>query len=174
MSTTSTTPTSSLMDFFSGLTAATSAGKYPSTKQANAMADWLLKSPLLQLEQAAAGTGGKLSENGQVVLQDLREIVSAYQAAAMSKNGDDVLQDALYALNEASVNADATKGEAAKDAGDVVGAVKLLFDVLLGRVAKGDELASMARLTVADVAEVIEAQAGAAKENLRKIGRAHV
>ena len=73
---------SGLLDFISGFVAASSAGKMPSTKQSNALADWLLHSPLIQVEQSAAGSGGKLSEHGEAIARDLREIVQAYQAAA--------------------------------------------------------------------------------------------
>ncbi|EJD47853.1 hypothetical protein AURDEDRAFT_151311 [Auricularia subglabra TFB-10046 SS5] len=153
---------SNLMDFLSGLMAASSAGKMPSTKQANAMADWLLNSPLIQLE---SGAGGKLSAQGTDIVRDLRALVQAYQAAAAEKNGDDTLQDALFELSQSQTQADA--GGAKDEAKDFAGAVRLMFSTALSHFAQGDEWASLARLTVADVAEVIEGQAGAAKEHLR-------
>ncbi|EJD54325.1 hypothetical protein AURDEDRAFT_156106 [Auricularia subglabra TFB-10046 SS5] len=76
---------STLIDYITGLAAAASAGKMPSTKRANAMADWLLNSPLIQ-----------------AISRDFRELVEAYQATVMEKKGDDILQDALYELYDHS------------------------------------------------------------------------
>ncbi|KZV88036.1 hypothetical protein EXIGLDRAFT_839540 [Exidia glandulosa HHB12029] len=159
---------SGLMDFVSGLMAASSAGKLPSTKQANDMAEWLLKSPLIQIEQSAAGSGGKLSEQGEAVARDVREIVQAYQAAAVQKNGDDILQDALFELTRAQTDTP-NKDPAMQDGRELVGAAKLMLEVLLGGSGElGGEMASFTRLTTADVAEAIEGQAGAAKDKLRQ------
>jgi hypothetical protein len=91
-----------LMEFFGALTAAASAGKLPSTKQSNELANYLLKSPILQLEESSAGCGGKLSENGSAIIRDIREIVEAGQALATEKNGDDLLQKALFTLGRAN------------------------------------------------------------------------
>lgn len=160
---------SSLIDYITGLAAATTAGKMPSTKQANAMADWLLKSPLVQVEQSAAGAGGKLSSHGEVIARDFRELVEAYQAAAAEKNGDDILQDALYELSSARTAArDGDQSEAVQDANDFAGAAKLILEAAFGHITQSGELASFARLTAADVAEAVEIQAGTAKEKLRQ------
>ena len=164
----------SIMDFVGGLTAATSTGKLPSTKQSNELANWLLKSPLFQLEASAAGCGGKLSEHGTTILSDLREIVEAYQAAATEKNGDDIFQDAIFTLGRAGrqqyerQGENTAQSEAQSDAQDLVGAVRVAIEAFLGGVNWGGEAAHFARMTGADVAEAIEKTARDAKDNLRE------
>jgi hypothetical protein len=165
---------SSIMDFIGGFMAASSAGKLPTTKQSNDLANWLLKSPLLQLEASAAGSGGKLSEHGTEILRDIREIVEAYQAAATEKNGDDILQDALFTLGRTGRRQYETQGEntqqseAQADAQDFVGAARVAIEAFLGGVNWGGETAHFARMTGADVAEAIEKTARDAKDNLRE------
>lgn len=73
------------MDKASSVIAAINAGKQPTQEQTRAWIDRLLASPLLQIEQA--DSGGKLSENGKKLAQDLRAIFEAYNTYAAHKNG---------------------------------------------------------------------------------------
>ncbi|KAH7092797.1 hypothetical protein BKA62DRAFT_722425 [Auriculariales sp. MPI-PUGE-AT-0066] len=161
-----------IIDFTTGLSAAVSSGKMPATKQSNELANWLLKANLLQLESQAAGSGGKLSEHGEKFLRDLREIIEAYQVTANEKNGDDILQDAIYALSQADRSQfskdQATQSEPIRDATDFVGALRVAFEAFTGNVNWGGEVAHLARLTGADAAEAVEHTAREAKDNLRE------
>jgi len=135
-----------LMEFVGALTAAASAGKLPSTKQSNDLANWLLKSPILQLEASSAGCGGKLSESGTEIVRDIREIIQAHQAAATEKNGDDILQKALFTLGRANRQQYESQGgygqqqqqqyqqQQQQQAGgqDFVGALRIGVEALLG------------------------------------------
>lgn len=75
------------MDKAASVLAAFEAGKQPSQVQINAWVDYLLQSPLVQVEKKAEGEG-ELSENGKRLARDAREVLDAYKAYATNKNSE--------------------------------------------------------------------------------------
>ena len=84
-------PSTSLKNFsidnVAAVAAALDAGKLPSQAQINGSIDWLLKSPIIQLEAQSADLEGKLSEYGLRLAKDVRGILEAYQVFGKNKNG---------------------------------------------------------------------------------------
>ena len=73
------------MDKSSSVIAALDAGKIPSQQQINAFIDWFLQSPLSQVEPSPQG--GDLSEQGRVLVNDIRDLLTAYKLLGEHKNG---------------------------------------------------------------------------------------
>ena len=73
------------MDKASSVIAALDAGKLPSQQQINAFIDWFLQSPLSQVEPSSQG--GDLSEQGRVLVNDIRELLTAHKLLGDHKNG---------------------------------------------------------------------------------------
>uniref|UniRef100_D8Q4R6 Uncharacterized protein n=1 Tax=Schizophyllum commune (strain H4-8 / FGSC 9210) TaxID=578458 RepID=D8Q4R6_SCHCM len=169
------------MDGLSPLAAALDAGKLPSQAQINGSINWLLKSPVIQLEAQSADLEGKLSEYGLRLAKDVRGILEAYQVFGKNKNGDDIVQDALWNLSQGElaggVAAEIAKQPkdtpAANDAQRLSSAIRTLIHIFLGNVhGEGGslfaDLASFLRLFLADRAEDVEERARVTKETLRQ------
>ncbi|KAL1747091.1 hypothetical protein HDZ31DRAFT_80677 [Schizophyllum fasciatum] len=169
------------IDNVAAVAAALDAGKLPSQAQINGAIDWLLKSPLIQLEAQSADLEGKLSEYGLRLAKDVRGILEAYQVFGHNKNGDDIVQDAIWNLSQGELAGGAAAEIArqpkdtpvANDAQRLSSAVRTFFHVFLGNVhGEGGslfaDLASFLRLFLADRAEDVEERARITKETLRQ------
>ena len=66
--------------------AAFDAGKFPSQQQINAFIDWFLNSPLAQIEPTS--DGGELSEQGQIIVNDIRNLLTAYKQLGEHQNSE--------------------------------------------------------------------------------------
>ena len=77
------------MDKASSAIAAFDAGKFPSQQQINAFIDWFLNSPLSQIEPTSKG--GELSEQGRIIVEDVRDLLTAYKQLGENKNGQALL-----------------------------------------------------------------------------------
>lgn len=165
------------MDQLSSVTAAFSAGKLPTTAQTNAWIDALLSSKLLELEDKidASPAPPELSEDGKQLVRDLRELCECYKQIGSWKNGDDVLQQAMWDLSGAQVEMEEGEEgtEAERDAKKFGSALRGLAGSIITHLGSegGDlfaDFASFSRGTMADVAEMVEAGAGAVKDSLRQ------
>ncbi|KAF7305506.1 hypothetical protein HMN09_00803400 [Mycena chlorophos] len=167
------------MDKITSITAALDAGKLPSTEQANAFIDWLTQSVI----PAVGPSEGALSGQGRVLADDIRRILDSYKALGQHKNGDDILQEALWHLSnteiDVSVSVDGPdqlvdRNEAAADIDAVRSSLKTLLSIVWQSIASEggflfSDFASFMRLTLADAAEALEGQAGRTKEGLREV-----
>ena len=72
------------MEKSANVIAALDAGKIPSQQQINVFIDWLLGSALTQVEPSA--DGGELTEQGKMLVGDLRCLLEAYKRAGEHKN----------------------------------------------------------------------------------------
>lgn len=72
------------MEKSANILAALDAGKIPSQQQVNQFIDWLLNSALTQVEPSA--DGGELSEQGKLLVGDVRNLLNAYKLAGEHKN----------------------------------------------------------------------------------------
>lgn len=73
------------MDKASSVIAALDAGKLPSQQQIDQFIDWLMHSGLTQVEPSPEF--GELSEQGRVLVQDVRDVLEAYKLMGDHKNG---------------------------------------------------------------------------------------
>lgn len=73
------------MNKASDIVAALDAGKLPSQQQINQFIDWLQNSGLTQVEPSPEY--GELSEQGRVLVQDIRDVLDAYKKVGEHKNG---------------------------------------------------------------------------------------
>ena len=74
------------MDKASSVIAALDAGKLPSQELTSQFIDWVLNSGLTQVEPSSEH--GELSEQGQILVNDLREILIAYKKIGEHKNSE--------------------------------------------------------------------------------------
>jgi hypothetical protein len=73
------------MDKTSSIIAALNAGKLPSQEQTSQWIDWFLNSQLSQVEPST--DAGELSQQGRVLVSDVRDLMTAYKLAGEHKNG---------------------------------------------------------------------------------------
>jgi hypothetical protein len=163
------------MEKSSSVIAAFEAGKLPSTQQVNNFIDWLNDVGIAQVEPSAQG---ELSTQGRVLAQDLRAVLDAYKQFGQDKNSDNILQKAIWHLTEGDLTvteeAEANKDQALKDLDAIRRSLRSLLSVVWTSIsAEGtslfQDIFSAIRLSLADAAELIEQQAGSAKEGLRTL-----
>lgn len=166
------------MDKASSVIAALDAGKLPSTQQIDQFIDWLLQSGLTQVEPSPEY--GALSEQGRVLIQDLRDLLNAYKLIGDHKNGDNLIQDSLWHLHEADIANTSTNvagsapDQASKDAAALARSLRTIFSVILSTVTSESQsvlhdFASFTRLALADAAEYVSQSAGSAAQTLRQV-----
>ncbi|KAJ6589074.1 hypothetical protein B0H19DRAFT_1102800 [Mycena capillaripes] len=168
---------SSTMEKSSSIAAAFDAGKLPSTDQLNGFIDWLMQFEF----PAVQPSENTLSGQGRILANDIRGILDAYKALNSNKNQDNVVQEALWHLTEGDVKTtmnsagDAVdKNEASSDIDAVRSSLRTILSVVWhnlssdGGFLPGD-FASFLRLSMADAAELVQDQAGRAKDSLREI-----
>lgn len=164
------------MDRIASLTAALNAGKLPTTEQLNALLDWLTKSAIPAVEPSV----DSLSGQGRVLSRDIRKVLEAYKALNENKNKGDLLQEAMWHLTEGDVDAaiDADVVPSKKEVNSDLQAVRSSLRTILSIVRQSltseggfllNDFASFARLALADAAELVQDQAGRAKESLRYV-----
>ncbi|KAI0071485.1 hypothetical protein K474DRAFT_1668982 [Panus rudis PR-1116 ss-1] len=165
------------MDQASSIIAAFDAGKLPSQQQINAFIDWLLNSALTQVEPSS--DGGELSAQGKTLVQDVRDLLNAYKLVGEHKNGDDLIQEALWHLTQADISSTSMKGDvdtekASQDARALARAIKTVMRIVWTNFASESgsalhDFSSFMRLALADAAEFISKSAGSAAETLREV-----
>ncbi|KAJ7074701.1 hypothetical protein C8F01DRAFT_1101541 [Mycena amicta] len=163
------------MDKLTSVAAAFDAGKIPSTQQLNAFVDWLTQSVI----PAVGPSEDVLSGQGRVLADDIRRILDAYKALGSNKNGDNLLQEALWHLSTSEVNVKVAadgpdKKQVSSDVDAVRNSLKTLISIVWQSISSegsflANDFASFARLALADAAEAVEGQAGRAKEGLRDV-----
>ncbi|THH32403.1 hypothetical protein EUX98_g1751 [Antrodiella citrinella] len=167
------------MEKSANIIAAFDAGKIPSQQQINSFIDWLLNSALTQVEPS--DDSGELSEQGKILVGDVRNLLNAYKLAGEHKNGDNLIQEALWHLSEADISsthvnsgADIDSDQASKDARAVAHALRTLLKIVWTNFASESEsvfhdFASFSRLALADAADLVSRGAGSAAQSLREV-----
>ncbi|KAJ6617965.1 hypothetical protein B0H10DRAFT_2218135 [Mycena sp. CBHHK59/15] len=165
------------MEKIASITAALDAGKLPTTEQLNAFLDWVTHSAI----PAAQPPEDSLSGQGRVLADDIRIVLDSYKALGMNKNQDNLLQEAVWHLTQGDINAAANLSEVVPDKKEVssdIDAVRSSLRTLITVVWRSltsegsfllNDFASFARLALADVAEIVQDQAGRAKDGLREV-----
>nr|GAT50053.1 predicted protein [Mycena chlorophos] len=165
------------MDKITSFTAALHAGKLPSTEQASAFIDWFMASVI------PADHDHALSEQGRILADDIRRIIQSYKVLGARKNGDDILQEALWSLSKTNVDvAVSTDGtnqlvdrkETSSDLDSVRSSVETLLSIFWESISSErdfllSDFASFLFLALADASEALEERAGLAKEQLRAV-----
>ncbi|KAF7328983.1 hypothetical protein MVEN_02528300 [Mycena venus] len=165
------------MEKIATITAALDAGKLPSTEQLNALIDWLTHSvmPVVQPSQDS------LSGQGRVLANDIRQILDSHKTLNLNKNKDNLLQEAIWHLNQGEINTSLDTPSSVVDNKEVssdIDAVRSSLRTILSIVWQSlssegsflfSDFASFARLALADAAEAVQDQAGRAKDGLREI-----
>ncbi|KZP20679.1 hypothetical protein FIBSPDRAFT_911054 [Athelia psychrophila] len=163
------------MDKTTSVLAALDAGKLPNQKQVNQAIDWITENVI---PEAQPQGGGELSAQGRVIANGLREVLSAYKQLGSSKNGDDILQKALWHLSEGDLQNTSTDvvntDEAVRDLNAIRSALRTVLKVAWTNVSSEgsalfEDFASITRLALADLVEVVETHAGKAKDGLRTL-----
>ncbi|GJE93419.1 hypothetical protein PsYK624_095780 [Phanerochaete sordida] len=166
------------MDKASSVIAALDAGKLPSQQQVDQFIDWLLQSGLTEVEPSS--DYGELSENGRVLVQDIRDILNAYKQMGDNKNGDNLIQQSLWHLHEADITNASTNisgsapDQAQKDAAAMARSLRTIFSILLSTMTSETQsvfhdFASFMRLALADAADYVSQSAGSAAQTLRQV-----
>jgi len=163
------------MDKASSVTAAFQAGKLPSTQQINCFINWLND---VGVTQAEPSSNTELSSRGRVLAGGIRQTLDSYRALVNNKNGDNIIQEAMWHLTEGDLSvtseAEANRDEAKADIDALRHALRTVFSVLWSNMSSEgssllNDLLSLMRISLADTAEVIEEKAGKAKETLRQV-----
>ncbi|KAJ3856188.1 hypothetical protein EV368DRAFT_32982 [Lentinula lateritia] len=160
------------MDKLIDILAAFDAGKLPSHHQVDNFLEWLKKDII---------SDGAFSTQGHIVAQCLRDVATAYQLLGEHKNKDNLLQEAIWHLcqgdlSDTSVDVDIKPNtdEALKDAQDARESIRTILSIIWSGLSSEssslfEDFTSFARLSLADVAEVVEKQASRAKDSLREV-----
>ncbi|KAF9458086.1 hypothetical protein BDZ94DRAFT_1271588 [Collybia nuda] len=166
------------MDKATSIVAAFEAGKLPSTQQVNQFIDWLDKVGITSTETLSTGN---LSSRGRLLANRVRDVLDAYKQLGMNKNGDNILQEAMWHLSEGDITNITTpkttsidKDKVTSDINAIRSSLRSLLSVFWTSLASEsssllNEFASFTRLSLADAAELIEVSASGAKEGLRDI-----
>ncbi|KAJ7905001.1 hypothetical protein B0H13DRAFT_2251949 [Mycena leptocephala] len=165
------------MEKIASITAALDAGKIPSTEQLNALIDWLTRSAI----PAVQPSEDSLSGQGRVLANDIRKVLDSYKSLNSNKNKDNLLQDAIWHLNEGEINTAidsssdvVNKKEVSSDLDAVRSSLSTILSIVWQSLSSEgsflfSDFASFARLSLADVAEVVQDQASRAKDGLREV-----
>ncbi|KAJ7464838.1 hypothetical protein B0H11DRAFT_1922583 [Mycena galericulata] len=166
------------MEKLVSITAALDAGKLPSTQQTDAFIVWLNESAL-PAAQPSGDNEAALSDQGRVLADDTHNVLNSYRTLNSNKNGDNLLQEIIWHLTEGDVNAavgapNVNKEEITSDIDTVRSSLRTLLTLFWQSLFSEDnfllgDFASFARLGLADVAEIVEEQAGQTKEGLRNV-----
>ncbi|KAF8128788.1 hypothetical protein K438DRAFT_2000215 [Mycena galopus ATCC 62051] len=138
--------------------AALEAGKFPSTEQLNALIDWLSHSVI----PAVQPSEDSLSGQGRLLATDIRKILDGHKSLNLNKNHDNLLQDAIWHLNEGEIDT------------AIYPSLRTIISIVWQSISSEgsflfSDFASFARLALADAAEAVQDQAGRAKESLREV-----
>ncbi|KAF9011677.1 hypothetical protein BDZ89DRAFT_963742 [Hymenopellis radicata] len=165
------------MENFTNILAAFNAGKLPSQEQLNRFIDFIKDDVLVQA-QAVAGSGNASSQ-GQMLAKHVGAVLNAYKVLGTNKNGDDLLQEALWHLSEGDLalstpDVPVDTEEASADADAVRKSLRDLVQIIWSSISSESsevfhDFSSFARLVIADAAEAVEEQAARAKSTLREV-----
>ncbi|KXN85171.1 hypothetical protein AN958_11593 [Leucoagaricus sp. SymC.cos] len=163
------------MNKTSSVIAAFDAGKLPSTQQFDHFFTWLNDTGITSVEPP---TQGELSSQGRLLANDVRRILDAYKQFLDNKNQDNILQEAIWHLEQgdliATVEAKEDCDQALKDIHSLQRSLRTIMKVAYHNITTEgahlfSDFASVTRLMLADAAELVEVQAGKAKETLRHV-----
>ena len=160
------------MDKLTSVLAALDAGKAPSTEQFCAFIDWVDKTVLPSVEREVTT---HLTPQGALLAKRIRQVLYAHKQLSVNKNGDNILQEALWHLTHSEIETTGIDTEAvSEDLTTLRSAVRSLMSIAWSSISSEsgsllNEFASFTRLSLADAAELLEATAGSAKESLREI-----
>ncbi|KAG6860980.1 hypothetical protein C0995_005216 [Termitomyces sp. Mi166 len=160
------------MDKASSVLAALDAGKLPSTQQLNQFIDWLDQVGIASIEPSSSEN---LSSQGRCLAKRVRQVLDAYKKLGTNKNGDNILQEAIWHLAQGDLETTAIDSDQAKaDLNALRKALRTLVSVVWTSLSSESgslitDFASFTRLSLADAAELIESSAASAKESLRNI-----
>ncbi|KAJ6510455.1 hypothetical protein C8R45DRAFT_1160962 [Mycena sanguinolenta] len=165
------------MDKFASITAALDAGKFPSTQQLNAFIDWLSHSVIPAVQPSA----DSLSGQGRVLANDIRHILEAHKSLNVNKNYDNLLQEAIWHLNEVEIDTKINSptdvvntDEVSSDVDAVRSSLRTILSIVWQSLSTEggflfSDFASFTRLALADAAEAIQDGAASAKDALRNV-----
>ncbi|KAF9448146.1 hypothetical protein P691DRAFT_670047 [Macrolepiota fuliginosa MF-IS2] len=163
------------MDKSSSILAALDAGKLPSTQQFDRFFTWLSDVGIANIEPSAQG---ELSGQGRILANDFRRMLDAYKQFLDNKNQDNILQQSIWHLEQGDLTpteeAKEEHNQALKELHSLQRSIRTVVQVAYHQVTtEGVQLfsdfASVTRLMLADAAELVETQAGKAKESLRHV-----
>jgi hypothetical protein len=161
-----------MMDKITSILAALEAGKLPATEQLCHLIDWVDKTILPQIEPSVPQN---LTPQGALLAKRLRQVLSAYKAFFMNKDGDNMVQEAIWHLTQGEITTPGVDtATASEDVATLRSAVRSIMSIAWASISTEsstllNEFASFTRLSLADAAELIESGAGSAKESLREI-----
>ncbi|KAG6900015.1 hypothetical protein C0993_004198 [Termitomyces sp. T159_Od127] len=160
------------MDKASSVLAALDAGKLPSTQQLSQFIDWLDHVGIASIEPSSSSN---LSSQGRLLAKRVRHVLEAYKKLGANKNGDNIVQEAIWHLTQGDLETTGIDSEQAKaDLAALRKAVRTLLSIIWTSLSSESgslvtDFASFTRLSLADAAELIESSAASAKESLRGI-----
>lgn len=166
----------SIMDKLTSVIAALDAGKLPSTQQISQFIDFMNDNLLIQFEPTS-----DLTSQGRLLADDLRRILSAWKALAVHKDGDNLIQEAIWHLTQSDPRVTTSElvdeDLAIADINSLRAALRTILFILRDSTsAEGTALAhdffSFMRVALANAAELLETQAGRAKQSLRETEQA--
>lgn len=165
------------MDKLTSVIAAFDAGKLPSTQQISQFVDFMNSNIITQYEPTS-----DLTSQGRLLADDLRSILDAWKALAVDKDGDNLIQEAIWHLTQGDAQratmADLVDEDLAiADINSLRTALRTVLSILWNSTsAEGTSLAhdffSFLRVALANTAELLETQAGRAKKTLRETEQA--
>lgn len=159
------------MDKATSIVAAFEAGKLPSTQQFTHFIDFA-NSIVTQVEPRS------LTSKGRVLGEDVKNILKAYKLLAMNKNGDNILQEAIWHLEQGDIVGTTTQSleteSALADVNALRSSIRTLVNVIWGSTRQEGlfltyDFFSFLRMALANAAEVFEQQAARAKSSLRDV-----
>ena len=182
------------MDKSSSVIAALDAGKLPSTQQFGDFVNWLRDVGIINIKSPAQA---ELSSQGHLLSNDVRRILDAYTQFLNNKNGpsfpvlasitthsldiitdDNILQEMVWHLKQGDLvpttEAKEDREQALRDIHSLQQSLLVILKVAYNNVTTEgthifSDFTSVVRLMLADAAELVEVQAGKAKETLRQI-----
>ncbi|KAJ6602466.1 hypothetical protein DFH09DRAFT_899906 [Mycena vulgaris] len=160
------------------ISAALDAGKLPSTNQIDAFIAWLNEAAI-PAARPSEDSEARLSGQGRVLADDIRNVLDSYKALNSNKNSDNLLQEAVWHLTEGDVKTavdapNVDKQEVSSDLDAVRKSLRTILSLIWQSLFSEsnfllEDFASFARLGLADVSEVVEHHAGRTKETLRDV-----
>ncbi|KAH0580320.1 hypothetical protein J132_11333 [Termitomyces sp. J132] len=160
------------MEKASSVLAALDAGKLPSTQQLNDIINWLDHVGIASIESSSSE---HLSSQGRLLSKRVREVLDAHKKLGLNKNGDNILQEAIWHLTQGDLETTGIDSDEVKaDLTALRKALRTLLSIIWTSLSSESgstisDFASFTRLSLADAAELVETSAASAKESLRAI-----
>ncbi|KAF9554848.1 hypothetical protein CPC08DRAFT_643741 [Agrocybe pediades] len=170
------------MDKSASILAALDAGKLPTTQQASAYIDYVANDILPPETATTDDLTAELSSQGKVLAGDLKELLDAYKAVIVTKNSDNILQEAIYNLSQGDltltdkVTGDLSQAQtqASKDLQTLTNALRTLLSSFTSSLGAESfnlltDFLSFLRLSLASAADTIAGTASSTAETLRQV-----